>query len=205
MNNVRRLWTGGGATTTTALEHPDQDYESSSGTGWTAQGGSDSASNPLAGSSRPTRTPSPTTLPRLRTNQSLNGNSRVPSRQNSTPLSPDDADASAKRANSVSSQSSRTGGAKKHRPGHSKALSSFSKRMVNGSASPSSNQGPVLNPKDELIIELLASEAVVDSRDYEIMGTDQLDELKKVCADLQLPVSLSGQTGAQADGPCHSP
>ncbi|CAG7848718.1 SubName: Full=Uncharacterized protein {ECO:0000313/EMBL:CCA69058.1} [Serendipita indica DSM 11827] len=177
MNNVRRLWAGGASTTTTALEQPYQDYDSSSSTGWTPQVGSASASNTLAGSSHPTRTPSPPILPRLKTNQSPNIN---PRRQNSAPISPDDADPSAKRANSVSSQSSRTGAAKKHRPGHSKALSSFSKRMANGSASPSlSNQGPALNPKDELIIELLASEAVVDSRDYEILGTDQIDELKK--------------------------
>jgi len=37
-----------------------------------------------------------------------------------------------------------------------------------------------LNTRDELLISLMASEAVVDSRDYDILDAEQVDELKKV-------------------------
>ncbi|KAF9567397.1 hypothetical protein CPC08DRAFT_656557 [Agrocybe pediades] len=36
-----------------------------------------------------------------------------------------------------------------------------------------------LNTRDELLISLMASEAVVDSRDYDILDAEQVDELKK--------------------------
>lgn len=36
-----------------------------------------------------------------------------------------------------------------------------------------------LNTRDELLISLLASQAVVDSRDFEILGSEDVDELKK--------------------------
>ncbi|KAJ6616211.1 Up-regulated during septation-domain-containing protein [Mycena sp. CBHHK59/15] len=39
-------------------------------------------------------------------------------------------------------------------------------------------QGP-LNTRDELLISLLASEAVVDSRDFEILSSEEVDDLKK--------------------------
>ena len=38
-----------------------------------------------------------------------------------------------------------------------------------------------LNTRDELLISLMASEAVVDSRDFEILAAEEVDELKKVC------------------------
>ncbi|KAF4575300.1 hypothetical protein EYR40_004962 [Pleurotus pulmonarius] len=38
---------------------------------------------------------------------------------------------------------------------------------------------PVLNTRDELLISLLASEAVVDSRGFDILGGEEVDELKK--------------------------
>jgi hypothetical protein len=38
----------------------------------------------------------------------------------------------------------------------------------------------VVNTKDELLMSLLASEAVVDSRDSEILSSEQVEELKKV-------------------------
>jgi len=40
------------------------------------------------------------------------------------------------------------------------------------------SSGP-LNTRDELLISLLASQAVVDSRDFEILGSEEVDELKK--------------------------
>jgi hypothetical protein len=38
----------------------------------------------------------------------------------------------------------------------------------------------LLNTRDELLISLLASEAVVDCREFEILGSEEVDELKKV-------------------------
>ncbi len=37
-----------------------------------------------------------------------------------------------------------------------------------------------LNNRDELLLSLLASDAVVDSREFEILGFEEVDELKKV-------------------------
>jgi hypothetical protein len=37
-----------------------------------------------------------------------------------------------------------------------------------------------MNTRDELLISLLASEAVVDSRDFEILSSEEVDDLKKV-------------------------
>ncbi|KAJ7639359.1 Up-regulated during septation-domain-containing protein [Roridomyces roridus] len=39
---------------------------------------------------------------------------------------------------------------------------------------------PPLNTRDELLMSLLASEAVVDSRDFEILSSEEVDDLKKV-------------------------
>ncbi|KAJ7246565.1 Up-regulated during septation-domain-containing protein [Mycena haematopus] len=38
---------------------------------------------------------------------------------------------------------------------------------------------PAFNTRDELLISLLASEAVVDSRDFEILSSEEVEELKK--------------------------
>ncbi|KAG8797268.1 hypothetical protein FRC16_009074 [Serendipita sp. 398] len=187
MNNVRRLF--GAATTgtsTTAIETSYASYEPTSSTTWTPQLSASSgfpSPNPTMGTQRPTRTPSPPPPPKLSMNPSITNINRLPNRQNSVPLSPDDERSASRRTNSVhsvNSQSVRTGASKKHRPGHSKALSSFSRKLANGTASPPlPNLPAVTKPKDELIIELLASEAVVDSRNYEILGTEQLEELKR--------------------------
>lgn len=40
------------------------------------------------------------------------------------------------------------------------------------------------NMRDELLITLLASEAIVDSRGYEILSAEEVEELKKVCCIL---------------------
>ncbi|KAJ7129229.1 Up-regulated during septation-domain-containing protein [Mycena epipterygia] len=46
------------------------------------------------------------------------------------------------------------------------------------STSRTTTQSP-LNTRDELLISLLASEAVVDSRDFEILSSEEVDDLKK--------------------------
>ncbi|KAJ7693825.1 Up-regulated during septation-domain-containing protein [Mycena rosella] len=46
------------------------------------------------------------------------------------------------------------------------------------STSRTATQSP-LNTRDELLISLLASEAVVDSRDFEILSSEEVDDLKK--------------------------
>lgn len=40
----------------------------------------------------------------------------------------------------------------------------------------------MLNIRDDLLISLLASEAIVDSRGYEILSAEEVEELKKVCS-----------------------
>ena len=37
-----------------------------------------------------------------------------------------------------------------------------------------------LNTRDELLMSLMASEAVIDSRDFEILSAEEVEELKKV-------------------------
>ena len=37
----------------------------------------------------------------------------------------------------------------------------------------------LLNTRDELLISLLASEAVVDSREFDILSSEEVEELKK--------------------------
>lgn len=48
----------------------------------------------------------------------------------------------------------------------------------------------VLNTRDELLISLLASEAVVESRDFEIFSAEEVEELKKV-RRIHFPVQLN--------------
>ena len=40
------------------------------------------------------------------------------------------------------------------------------------------------NMRDELLITLLASEAIVDSRGYDILSAEEVEEMKKVCLRL---------------------
>lgn len=76
--------------------------------------------------------------------------------------------------------------------GHSKASSSLSRSIAYTSSSPPvPGSVPAGTTKDELIIELLASEAVVDSRDCEILGAEQVEQLKK-----ELKALSSRQTAA---------
>lgn len=38
----------------------------------------------------------------------------------------------------------------------------------------------MLNVRDDLLMDLLASEAIVDSRGYQILSAEEVEELKKV-------------------------
>ena len=44
----------------------------------------------------------------------------------------------------------------------------------------------MLSAKEELLLELLSSEAILDSRDCEILASDQIEELKRVCTPSRL-------------------
>jgi hypothetical protein len=182
MNNVRRLFGGTSGSTTTAVEQPISPYDSSTNPNWVPQ-----ANQGFAGFSgqpinprKSNRTPSPPPpVPKLALKQQLPGSTQLPQRQNSNPLSPEDNRAPSRRTNSTSSGHSHTPSTTSRRgmPGHSKALSSVSRVRLNGAGSP---PVPPPNTKDELIIELLASEAVVDSRDFEILDAEKVEDLKKV-------------------------
>ena len=39
----------------------------------------------------------------------------------------------------------------------------------------------LVNTRDDLLMSLLASEAVVDSRGFEILSSEEVEELKRVC------------------------
>lgn len=181
MNEFRRLWGTASATTTTAVEERTTSpvYDPSPVTNWRPQ-----MSNGASGSSpRPIRAPSPPVLSKLAIQSNGSSSTRLPTRQNSAPISPDDSRAPSRRANSANSVRSHSSNSKpKHRPpGHSKATSSLSRSLANGMLSPPlPGSSVVTSTKDELIIELLASEAVVDSREYDILGAEQVEELKKV-------------------------
>lgn len=182
MNGVRRLLGAASGTATSSFEQQSPVYSQSTNPDWVPQLPPNADYSSSANPRLPTRTPSPPPFPKL-----ANGSSpiRVPSRQNSSPISPDDTRAYNRRTNSVNSVHSRSSSAKSKQPplsGHYKAASSLSKSAVNGFVTPpvpGSSLGGTT--KDELIIELLASEAVVDSREYEILGAEQVEELKKVC------------------------
>lgn len=51
---------------------------------------------------------------------------------------------------------------------------------TSGSGSEGRQSGLRLNTRDELLMSLLASEAVVDSRDFDILSAEDVEELKKV-------------------------
>ena len=38
-----------------------------------------------------------------------------------------------------------------------------------------------LTTRDELLMSLMASEAVIDCREFNILGTEEVEDLKKVC------------------------
>ena len=39
----------------------------------------------------------------------------------------------------------------------------------------------LVNTRDDLLMSLLASEAVVDSRGFEVLSAEEVEELKRVC------------------------
>jgi Up-regulated During Septation len=51
---------------------------------------------------------------------------------------------------------------------------------------PQANGVQPVNARDALLLSLLSSEAMVDSRGYEILSAEEVEELKKVCAFLDI-------------------
>lgn len=45
-----------------------------------------------------------------------------------------------------------------------------------------------LNTRDELLMSLMASEAVVDSREYQVLTAEDVEELKKVLHPFSSPL-----------------
>jgi hypothetical protein len=148
----------------------DQISSNSNGSTWSSQNPSSVGVN----GTRPIRSPSPPpTNPSKYSHNFPSTSSRIPSRQDSNPFQLDD-------FGTPSRSTSRNTKRKPSKSGHSKASSSLSRSLAYTNGSPPLPGAPV-NTKDELIIELLASEAVVDSRDCEILGSEQVEQLKKVC------------------------
>lgn len=59
--------------------------------------------------------------------------------------------------------------------------SSPGRAIARKSVTPDSRRSSsLLNTRDELLMSLLASEAVVDSREFDILSSEQVDDLKKV-------------------------
>lgn len=187
MNGVRRLFgqAASGSATSTAIEQPlnitipnyDQKSANDMNTTWSPQ----IPKSNTSGQRGPARTPSPSSAVNSNSNKygttSPSTSARAPSRQDSNPFVLDEIGTTSRSGSRIA----------KRKPssalGHSKASSSLSRSIAYTSSSPPlPGSVPAASTKDELIIELLASEAVVDSRDCEILGTDQVEQLKKVCA-----------------------
>jgi hypothetical protein len=187
MDGVRRLFGGGavtatmglGSPTTTTMEPQYPTFEDAARAGWKPQAPPGANGGLPSSADRPTRSPTPPTKPQYSLNQQTPTPLTLPTRQNSGPRSPDESrvPSRAKTPSSLRSQSPHQ--SKRPFPGHSKAVSSLSKSRSERSATPPPPPPP-LNSKDELIVEVLASEAVVDSRDYEMLSADEVEELKRV-------------------------
>ena len=60
-------------------------------------------------------------------------------------------------------------------------MAQLSKQSVSVLESEWKRPSTVVNTRDDLLMSLLASEAVVDSRSFDILSTEQVEELKRVC------------------------
>ena len=179
---MRRLFAqASSSATATAVEQPlnintsnyDQKSSTSRGTPWSPQ-----LAHQANGNGRTMQTPSPPPSKSSNINRSNSpaSSSGTPVRQNSNPFHLDDVAPSRSASRSVKRKPSASG--------HSKASSSLSRSIAYTNGSPPLPGGAPavsVNSKDELIIELLASEAIVDSRECEILGSEQVEQLKKVC------------------------
>lgn len=58
----------------------------------------------------------------------------------------------------------------------------LSRKPVNGNESVGKRSSAMFQSRDDLLLSLMASEAVVDSRGCEILSSEEVDELKKVRA-----------------------
>lgn len=57
-----------------------------------------------------------------------------------------------------------------------------------------------MNVRDDLLLDLLASEAIVDSRTYEVLSAEEVEELKKVCLSIHAQsVALNAPIGGTSD------
>ena len=61
--------------------------------------------------------------------------------------------------------------------------------------------GPV-DTRDELLMALLASEAIVDSRDFDILHSEDVEELKKVCVYFDNQVYLTHYDARNRNNNC---
>jgi hypothetical protein len=76
--------------------------------------------------------------------------------------------------NSYSSSSLRSDG----KPSSRRSINTLSGRPPRKSISPTRTNA---NPRDRLIMSLLASEALVESKEYDVLEAEEVEELKKVC------------------------
>lgn len=60
-------------------------------------------------------------------------------------------------------------------------VSELSRKPVVGTVLNSKRISNFASVRDDLLLDLLASEAVVDSRTYEVLSAEEVEELKKVC------------------------
>lgn len=60
---------------------------------------------------------------------------------------------------------------------------------------PQTNGVHTVNTRDALLLSLLSSEAMVDSRGYEILSAEEVEELKKVCVALRISILPVGRGG----------
>ena len=67
-----------------------------------------------------------------------------------------------------------------HLPPSSSSLNRISRKSVNLSESGWKRNSGLLNTRDELLMSLMASEAVVDSRGFDILTAEEVEDLKKV-------------------------
>ena len=83
------------------------------------------------------------------------------------------------RQNSFPPQSPGAGPSSPSRPALPSRVSQLSRKSVGYEPKRSSQ---MLNVRDDLLMDLLASEAIVDSRGYQVLGAEEVEELKKVCS-----------------------
>ena len=84
-----------------------------------------------------------------------------------------------------------------HRASSSSDTAAELRRVVTRKLVPQESQqvSAVINTRDELLISLLASEALVDSRAFQILTAEEVEELKKVCIYTSLSLYFHPEVG----------